>query len=217
MLLLLRYTFVVSLFGLPSLLNSCRHYLALIHNCPNLQALSYSAICSRFGMSHGDLISLSVSEQGFTVKKREKAIIYYNDYADPETTRFTLAHELGHYILAHTEESLANEREANCFARNLLCPIPVTDAFGLDNASECSDVFDVSIPAAIVALDKRTLDRNNVKPDLYLSIARFFDLAHLTKEEQIKRCPARLLRAVSDFAPFTANYRPVLELDAPTG
>jgi len=191
--------------------------LPIICGYPNLRAVPYSKICNRFGLSYSELLENNVSDKGYTAREGEQAIIYYNDYTEPETTRFTLAHELGHYILRHVEESLANEREANCFARNLLCPIPVTDAFKLDNVLDCSDVFDVSIPAAEVVLDKQSLDRMNIRPELYLSIAQHYDLNHLTKEEQIKRCPARFLRAVSDFAPFTINYHPILELDTATG
>lgn len=49
--------------------------------------------------------------------------IYYNDRIKTvERIRFTLAHELGHIILKHTQESELAEAEADCFAGYLLAP-----------------------------------------------------------------------------------------------
>ena len=71
-----------------------------------------------------------------------KYIIYYNEQKPKKRIRFTKAHELGHIFLGHhldygkellNGKGLNNkiynslEREANCFARNLLCPAFHTD------------------------------------------------------------------------------------------
>ncbi|HFR3584339.1 TPA: ImmA/IrrE family metallo-endopeptidase [Streptococcus suis] len=68
--------------------------------------------------------------------------IAYNDSLPDYIIRFSIAHELGHYALMHLEDfdetilryrgtALAEskyrvlEKEANCFARNLLAPAPI--------------------------------------------------------------------------------------------
>lgn len=43
----------------------------------------------------------------------------------PAIRRHTLAHELGHILLGHEGECSAADREANCFAAQLLIPTPV--------------------------------------------------------------------------------------------
>lgn len=63
--------------------------------------------------------------------------LYVNTQENPKRQNFTIAHELGHYILGHTEKAgyemlyrddrknnydSPMEQEANCFAANLLVP-----------------------------------------------------------------------------------------------
>lgn len=62
-----------------------------------------------------------------------KSVILYNGDMPLSTVRFSVAHELGHILLLHrqNEENYdALEREADCFARNLLCPVTTEDYFG---------------------------------------------------------------------------------------
>ena len=77
-------------------------------------------------------------KDGATIKYEGNYLIVYNKHATPkDRIRFTLAHELGHIFHEHHQElgckilqrfwmekSLYDvmEDEANCFARNLLCP-----------------------------------------------------------------------------------------------
>lgn len=95
-----------------------------------------------------------------------QAVIYYNDTKENNgLDRFTIAHELGHHFLGHgqyakgggplshsvsEQEYQALENEANCFARNLLCPIPLIELIGIQvtNEDELVNVFDVSASAA---------------------------------------------------------------------
>ncbi len=170
-----------------------------IKSFPLLRVVPYSKVCFRYGLSWPDYMRLSVSDRGYICRKGRKAIIYYNDTVDAEITRFTLAHELGHYVLRHTEETTVTDKEANCFARNFLCPVPVTDYFALNDVGDCCDIFYVTPPAAEVVLDKRFVDRKNTDFALYQNMVKLFNLKHLTKEEQIKRFPTRAMRAFSDF------------------
>lgn len=81
---------------------------------------------------------------GATIESGGMYLIVYNKNATPkDRIRFTLAHELGHIFLKHhaelglaflrrlqVEKNLyaVMEDEANCFARNLLCPAPAVFA-----------------------------------------------------------------------------------------
>lgn len=83
--------------------------------------------------------------------------IYIDDVGNKKRRqRFSLAHELMHIILGHTEQNEQNETEANFGATYLLAPtslvlvMPKEDALLLPEV--VSDIFDVSLPAAIVAV-----------------------------------------------------------------
>jgi Zn-dependent peptidase ImmA (M78 family) len=94
---------------------------------------------------------LDDSISGFFVIKNGIANIVYNRYQSLVRQRFTIAHELGHYILEHNKElSLSKtqlpiyrneksstgedkmEREANLFAATLLMPADFIE-FEIDN------------------------------------------------------------------------------------
>lgn len=112
----------------------------------------------------------AVSEYGFSIKRKGKRIIYYNEKMPLACIRFTLAHEIGHAVLNHQDEDdpLA-EKEANCFARNLLCPAPVISAFELLFARDYVAMFDVSTEMARIAIDHHSSDAyyiNNAYSDI---------------------------------------------------
>lgn len=171
-----------------------------IAQIPNLRVISYSEACDRFRMSWQEYISLNVSERGYICREGKKAIIFYNDRIDPEIIRFTIAHELGHFVLGHMDETSSADKEANCFARNFLCPVPVTDYWELADVGECCDIFDITPPAAQVVLDKKHLDRINTDSGLYQNTVQLLGLPSLTKEAQLKHHSARAMRAFVDFS-----------------
>lgn len=63
--------------------------------------------------------------------------VFYNEDAQFERLRFTLAHELGHKVLGHhdiyavTLPRIEQEREANAFAAELLAPSPLIHLIGI--------------------------------------------------------------------------------------
>lgn len=68
---------------------------------------------------------LAQSTDGLTLlDKQGRRLVLYNDARgiSQGRKRFTLAHEYGHYVLGHRDETEA-EDEADCFARNLLAPL----------------------------------------------------------------------------------------------
>lgn len=174
--------------------------LSIIGYCPHLRVIPYTKVCARFGLRWDEYMALNVSERGYICRKGENAIIFYNDTIDLEIIRFTLAHELGHYLLDHTAETSVSDREANCFARNLLCPVPITDHFDLQDIDDCCNLYAVSPPAAKVVLDKRELDRYHITDHHYQTMIQLFDLENITKAEQLNPYSAQTVSAFGDFS-----------------
>ena len=67
--------------------------------------------------------SLPTETEGITLKLPSMSIILYDDRVSNAGRRnWTIAHELGHVLLGHSELSKVNEREADIFAAELLMP-----------------------------------------------------------------------------------------------
>lgn len=102
---------------------------------------------------------LANSEYGFSIKRKDQRIIYYNENMPLASIRFTLAHEIGHAVLGHQDEDdPAAEKEANCFARNLLCPVPTARALEIITQDDYVSAFNISGPMADVTLKRRSSD-----------------------------------------------------------
>ena len=116
---------------------------------------TYSQAARHFKCSHNEFTyHIAQSEYGFTIADFNNGhyIICYNDLKDEKTIRFTLAHELGHIRLGHTEDNETADREANCFARNLLCPVQLVRGYSLSTAEDYVECFGISLPMAEAAL-----------------------------------------------------------------
>ena len=112
-----------------SLKQILRHY--------HINMLSYEDFCEKYHCTMEACYAF-LGRDGATIVKNGRYLIVYNKHATPQNRkRFTIAHELGHIFHGHHEElgvgtlrrlwvekSLYQvmEDEANCFARNLLCP-----------------------------------------------------------------------------------------------
>ena len=123
---------------------------------PNIAIHTYTEIANRFFESFYDYLGTVSSEYGYTIYNPYigKAEIFYNDTKDYRTIKFTLAHELGHIVLGHTEDNDISQKEASCFARNLLCPVPIID------------IFDVGELMAAVSFNYFESDRYYIRKDL---------------------------------------------------
>lgn len=111
-------------------------------------------------------VLLANSEYGFSIVKNGKRIIYYNEKMPLPCIRFTLAHEIGHAVLGHQDEDdPAAEKEANCFARNLLCPSPVISAFELLFIRDYVSAFNVSAEMACIAIQHHKSDAYYIDPE----------------------------------------------------
>ena len=111
--------------------------------CNLFQIYSYSALMKEEGISREECCRFLNSDDGVAVfDGRSKYFVFYNDKKMKQRIRFTIAHEIGHIFLDHHQEYGISflgregvsqelykrlEKEANCFARNLLCPAYHTD------------------------------------------------------------------------------------------
>jgi len=116
--------------------------------------------------------TLDSSISGLFVIKEQKPYIRYNENEAPQRQKFTIAHELGHFILHKdtplfvdknetvlyrnldsTTGELLKEKEANSFAASLLMPKKFIEEeikkipLGIDPIAYLSDIFKVSIQA----------------------------------------------------------------------
>ena len=144
--------------------------LELLSEAGDIALKSYSQAARFLKCSHNDFTyKIAQSEYGYSVTdwKRGYHIIYFNNFKDDRTVRFTLAHELGHIRLHHIEDNDISDREANCFARNLLCPIQLVKEFGLSSVKEYEECFNISEPCAKAAFAHSVSDFHYITPKNY--------------------------------------------------
>lgn len=146
-------------------------YILSLH--PNIKMCSYSKAAKKMGITHNEFTYYyASSEYGFTVAdyNKNRFIIYYNDWKDEKTLRFTIVHELGHITLEHETDNETTNREANCFARNLLCPVQIVKEYQLSTAQDYMKCFDISEPMAKAAIGNFKSDMYYISNDLYNNI-----------------------------------------------
>ena len=124
-------------------------------------------MAARFSMTVSDYKDLVPSELGFTMKMGNRNYILYNEEKGYCTNRFTIAHEIGHIMLGHKTDDSVAEREANCFARNLLCPVPVINGFNITKIDDYMGWFHVSDLMAENSIKNISSDRYYIKDHLY--------------------------------------------------
>ena len=133
---------------------------------PNLQIKTYTWYSKKWGITLEEVCDHADSDLGccWYRKSLGKYIILYNDTIDNVgRIRWTIAHELGHFILKHNEitnksiiarSSLTEEeyeifeKEANCFARTLLAPPPVITNLGKIDIYDIANICNISFEAA---------------------------------------------------------------------
>lgn len=196
---------------------------SIIAQTSNLKLCSYSQF-SKNKCSIQETIDFFGSELGAYARSRDgsKCVIYYNDTKhNIGLDRFTIAHELGHHFLGHSKYMLdgnillrglsnpnyaAIEKEANCFARNLLSPIYIVRSLKIifDDIEKIKDIFCVTKAAA----------KTRVK-------SYNFDLKVMTKKNQTifdsqfkeSLCRIRELAKCNTcgyyFSKFNATYCPI--------
>ena len=103
--------------------------------------IPYSALDSAMWLK-----AVGYSEDGYSVETNEgEWIIYYND-EDKDYSRInqTIMHEIGHYILGHTEEGEIEEAEAKFFAKYALASPPLIHNMKKEQTTEnVMEAFDI--------------------------------------------------------------------------
>lgn len=139
----------------------------IIRLFPNIRIEKYSEMAAKSNTKFYDFIEILPSNLGFTFKYGDRSIICYNDKKHETTNRFTLAHELGHILLNHSSSSDFEEKEANCFARNLLCPVTFAKELNIETIADYMNFFGVSEPMAEACVGHIDSDLYYISIDLY--------------------------------------------------
>ena len=85
---------------------------------------SFAGFCAKTGTDRA-AFAPHVGADGLTVRAGGTYLVLYDERVEsPRRRAFTLAHEIGHILLAHEggEHAATEEREANAFAASLLAP-----------------------------------------------------------------------------------------------
>ncbi|MFW5437082.1 ImmA/IrrE family metallo-endopeptidase [Paenibacillus apiarius] len=137
---------------------------------PHLKIKSYTWFGQKNGMTIEEVCRFAESNEGCCYYRKfdHQYLILYNDTVQNiGRIRWTIAHELGHFILKHNEitnktilarSSLAQteyeafEKEADCFARSLLAPLSVLSALKRLTVKDIIEWCSLSKEAAINTL-----------------------------------------------------------------
>ncbi|TXK25997.1 ImmA/IrrE family metallo-endopeptidase [Bacillus amyloliquefaciens] len=132
----------------------------------NLKIRTYSWYAKKWGLSIDEVCESVDSDEGccWYIRSQKQYMILYNDTVENDgRKRWTIAHELGHFMLKHNEitgkaifarSSLSDdeydvfEKEANCFARCLLAPTPVLRELKPASPHFISDICKISYEAS---------------------------------------------------------------------
>lgn len=135
----------------------------IIEAFDDLQTITYQQAKKHFNCTEKEISEQIGSKDGVLIYSEilKKHLIVYNEnvVSSEQKTRFTLAHELGHYVLDHLNINDSNnlivseyheiyEKEANAFARELLAPQPVLMQLDIESAEDISNICNITLSAA---------------------------------------------------------------------
>ena len=130
--------------------------LALLRQCRRVAVFTRQEAAESLGMSEAEFDRQYAESEAFTLTEGEgqarRSVVVYGAEGNPARLRFTLAHELGHIVMKHTDIDEPSEKEANMFASHLLCPRPallrLAQRFAPLTAEQAAAVFYVSVGCA---------------------------------------------------------------------
>lgn len=143
----------------------------LIDNNVTSLPIKVTAIARAYGLScisytqgkeliaGANLTHHAATTDGFLLRQGQRGIIFYNDQCSRQRCRFTVAHELGHWLLGHTlandtytvinrepgAEDNPEEQVANVFASRLLAPACVLWALDIHTPEGIAKLCDISL------------------------------------------------------------------------
>lgn len=128
----------------------------------NVLPISLGDICTKYkiGIVNDSAVNVLDGESGRIVRIGDKTRIIVNDGHTMQRRRFTIAHELGHFLLGHLGSDISflnreiievkpeEEMQADMFAIRLLSPACVLWGLNLHTAEEIAEYCDISLQAA---------------------------------------------------------------------
>lgn len=155
---------------------------ALCARCQNTKVMSFHE--ARHLFDDFEPLWDGPSRMAFTMRralngKIHNLILWNDEEMSPGSGlyRFSLAHELGHIVLRHSQDaSYVAELEANCYAQHLLCPRPVLEVLQPRGYLEISYLCGVSCGAARLVYSMLKQENKYVDRDMWNGIFAAFDL-----------------------------------------
>lgn len=127
----------------------------------DIKLVRYSKLAKRNNMSIEEFLDF-MPEYGLLEELNGIYKILYNDTLSEGAIRFTLLHELGHYLMNHHEDNKDNDNLANCFARNLIAPLSICKRLSINDATTISDYFGITLSAALTRLSFFGIDAYHI-------------------------------------------------------
>lgn len=153
--------------------------LMILRHCKNTRIRTYDEVAPLFGVSDPSYFKyyIMANKEALTIRRERDGVIHYELFYDAHGNysrrRFTLAHELGHIVLKHTQEQPYEEKEADYYAAQLLAPHPLVSLQDPD-PEVIADQFWISSAAARIAV--RT-PRHTPDDEIYQMIRNQFEEA----------------------------------------
>ena len=143
--------------------------LEILRKCRNTVVYTYQQAAEYLHIEETEFERKYGDADAFTIRGGDKYVVCYREGGNPARLNFTLAHELGHILLHHQDDTVVDEAEATCFAGHLLCPEPLTQGMSAEQvATSCY----VSRAAAVKALESRM---GQGSTDLFQKVEKLFE------------------------------------------
>lgn len=172
-----------------------------------VKIVSYGTVTRYFHITMRELYEISRCGFGFYADDRYICAINEN-VCNSLRQRWTIAHELAHFFLGHiarghiadvhNEKNLAQEREADLFAGELLCPLAAVNFCGVASAQELARLCGISAQAADIRFDELCRLRYSCSQRLRDGYGGVF-------QQQTNLTPAEML-LISQLTPFIGKY-----------
>ena len=134
--------------------------------------------------SHDDYKRLCMCSNDAFTHYGDRMVIFYNPKSNRGRIRFSIMHEIGHYVL-QTE----SEDEADSFAANILAPPAIILDKNLKSADEISRYFDLSVSAAnsaVIGLKKYNITAGSDLVSYFRAFSRETNLISSVPFIQVK-------------------------------
>ena len=136
--------------------------LDILRRCRNTRVMTFQEAAEAMALTEDDLSRLCSDAEAMTIRDmgadEDRYLVCYRTDGNRARLNFTLAHELGHIILRHNRNTQEEEKEADCFASHLLCPVIASEL--VTNEKDLARLCYISHSAAQYALQRKSWLRN---------------------------------------------------------